>query len=51
MFDSFIVPEPEINPKLPGYRRFLTRYKRGMLLIYWLAILALSSYNLVFRLK
>ena len=52
MFDRFIVPEePESDPKLPHYRKFLLRHKRGLLLIYSLALLAVSSYNLVFRLK
>jgi hypothetical protein len=52
MFDSFIVPpKPDIDPKLPGYRKLLLRYKRGLLLTYSLAFLAWSIYNLLFRLK
>jgi hypothetical protein len=51
MFDSFIVPEPVIDPKLPGYRKLMLRHKRGLLLTGSLAYLAWSVYNFLFRLK
>jgi hypothetical protein len=43
MFDSFLVPQaPDINPALPGYRKFLLRHKRGLLLIFLLALMAVN---------
>jgi hypothetical protein len=53
MFDSVIVPEPVIDPKLPGYRKFWLRNKRGIMLICWLYIWVSSAHAIynMFRTK
>ena len=54
MFDSFIVPpNPEIDPALPGYRKFWLRHKRGIISICWLYIWVSSAHTVynMFRMK